>query len=71
MNPEAGGEGADLLQSPAATREPVTDGEFRSHPGPNQAPHQAVGRSGFGPFGPGRSLARIRTCVRRSAPGRK
>jgi hypothetical protein len=33
--------------------------------------HQAVGRSGFGPFGPGRSLARIGACRRRSTPGRE
>jgi hypothetical protein len=69
MDREAG-EGADLLQWLAATGELVTDEEFWSHPEPNRASHQAVGRSGLGPFGPGRSLARSGSCLGGSTPGR-
>jgi hypothetical protein len=42
VDPEAG-EGADLLRRRAATRDPVTDGEFRSHPGTELPSRPLVG----------------------------
>jgi hypothetical protein len=58
----------DSISVRPGVRDSPTGGSVRALE-PNRAPRQAVGRSGLGPFDPGRSLAGIGSWLRRSTRG--
>ena len=71
MNPEAGVKGPTCSRGLPRPASRSGTGSSGRTPERNRAPQQAVGRSGSGPFGPGRSLARSGTYLGRSALGRE